>query len=189
MRIFFFSDAHGYAEALSAFERHVNAEQPDLLCFLGDALYHGPRNGIQQDYAPQEAVAILNRLAPRMLAVRGNCDAEVDQMLLKFPCMETYATLFADGRRFFLTHGHKYDAEHLPPLPEDTIVATGHTHIPVLERSGARILLNPGSISLPKNGSVPSFAEYADGVFLLRELPSGQAYARLALTGETAVDL
>ena len=175
MRIFFFSDTHGYAEALLAFERHVNAEQPDILCFLGDALYHGPRNGIQQDYAPQEAVAILNRLAPLMLAVRGNCDAEVDQMLLEFPILSEYATLLEGGRRFFLTHGHHWNPGNPPPLERGSVLACGHTHIPELKTlENGLISFNPGSTSLPKGGFDPSYGFYADGKLQVLSLESGE---------------
>ena len=182
MRIFFFSDAHGYAEALSAFERHVNAEQPDILCFLGDALYHGPRNGIQQDYAPQEAVAILNRLAPLMLAVRGNCDAEVDQMLLEFPIMADYSTLYAEGWKFFLTHGHLWNPASPPPVAPGTVLAYGHTHLPQLETlENGLIAFNPGSISLPKGGNPASFGWFEDGILRVLELESGKEMAVLEL--------
>lgn len=180
MKILFFSDAHGSALALQDLKKRMDDEAPDLLCFLGDALYHGPRNTISCDYAPKASIDLFNSLASQLIAVRGNCDAEVDQMVLKFPCLESYTTIWADRRRFFLTHGHLFDANHLPPLPAGVVIATGHTHVPQLElAANGNILLNPGSISIPKNGSVPSYATYTDGHFSLRALMTGSAYAEL----------
>lgn len=180
VKILFFSDAHGSALALQDLKKRIEDEKPDLICFLGDAIYHGPRNAIQSDYAPKAAIELFNSIAEKLIAVRGNCDTEVDQMVLKFPCLESYTTVWADRRRFFLTHGHLFDAGNLPPLPPGTVIATGHTHIPRLEQAdNGRILLNPGSISIPKNGSVPSYATYADGRFSLRALMTGSAYAEL----------
>ena len=173
-RILFFSDAHGVVPALQALRRRVDADAPDLVCFLGDALYHGPRNGIPGEYDPQRAAGEFNALAERIVAVRGNCDAEIDQCLLSFPLLGDYATVLAGGRRILLSHGHLYGPDAtLPPLPAGSLVATGHTHVPVIRRVGELVCFNPGSISLPKGGSVPSYALLDGANLTLRRLSDG----------------
>ena len=168
------SDLHGSAyycrKMLEAFER----EGADRLFLLGDLLYHGPRNDLPRDYAPKKVIPLLNSLAPRLLCVRGNCDAEVDQMVLDFPVMADYATLFDEtGRELFLTHGHVFGAgmhnsvDHAPALPEGSALVYGHTHIKVNEESAAHPglwLFNPGSVSIPKDGS-HSYGIYEGGAF------------------------
>ena len=174
MKLLFFSDAHGYEDSLNCLIRYIEKFQPDQIIMLGDALYHGPRNPIRQNYGPQTAVSLLNQLKGRIIAVRGNCDCEVDQMLLEFPMMNDFATLLVDRMRCFLTHGHIWNPGHLPPIANCSVFAYGHTHIPQLERrEDGGILLNPGSISLPKNGFPPSFAVFENGVFHVRKLEDG----------------
>ena len=177
MKILFFSDAHGCAGALRELAKRIGEESPDIIAFLGDALYHGPRNAIQGDYEPQSAADLFNAMTPRPVAVRGNCDAEVDQMLLKFPVQETSATLWADGIRVFLSHGHVWGPSNLPPFFEGEVIATGHTHVPtLLPLPGGMVALNPGSISIPKGGSVPSYATLDGRTLALKDLYSGGAY-------------
>lgn len=177
MKALFFSDAHGCSGALRELVTRINEESPDEIIFLGDALYHGPRNGIQGDYNPQEAAELLNSLASRLVAVRGNCDAEVDQMLLKFPVQETSATLVLGDVRVFCTHGHVWGPDHLPPFFQGHLFASGHTHIPLLESlPNGPVLLNPGSISIPKGGSVPSYATLIDRTLSLKNLVTGSTY-------------
>lgn len=182
MKILFFSDAHGCSGALRELTRRVEAESPDLVAFLGDALYHGPRNAIQDDYNPQEATDLLNALCPKIVAVRGNCDAEVDQMLLHFPIQETSATLWADDVRIFLTHGHVWGPENPPPFFDGDLLVTGHTHVPMIRPlPGGMTALNPGSISLPKGGSIPSYAMLCGRILTLKNLATGSAYRTLSL--------
>ena len=173
-RILLFSDSHGVPAALRALRARVGADAPDVLCFLGDALYHGPRNGVPVDYDTKAAAAEFNAMADRIVAVRGNCDAEIDQMMLAFPMMGPCATVVADGARLFLSHGHAWGPdEALPPLPAGTVVATGHTHVPTVQRVDGVWCFNPGSISLPKGGSEPSYA-VLDGLRLeIRRLADG----------------
>ncbi len=134
-RILLFSDSHGVFAAMQALRARVEADAPDLVCFLGDALYHGPRNGVPLDYDTKASAEAFNAMAERIVAVRGNCDAEIDQYMLSFPMLGTYATVVADGIRLFLSHGHLWGPdEQLPPLPAGAIVATGHTHVPTVER-------------------------------------------------------
>ncbi len=153
MKLFVASDIHGSAyfcrRLLSAFEE----SGADCLVLLGDILYHGPRNDLPKDYAPKEVIALLSPWKEKILAVRGNCEAEVDQMVLPFPVLADYAVLFLGGKRVYLTHGHKYGPDNLPPLAEGDYLLFGHTHVPFDEvRAGVRCL-NPGSVSIPKEGS------------------------------------
>ena len=135
----------------------------DKIVLLGDLLYHGPRNGVPNFYDPVAVAKRLNGLKDRIVAVRGNCDAEVDQMMVEFPIMSDYALLEADGVTFFLTHGHRWNERNLPPLGMGTVLAHGHTHIPELKKLPCGMtIFNPGSISLPKGGSARSFG-YFDG--------------------------
>jgi len=157
--------------------------KPELLVLLGDVLYHGPRNPLRSDYAPQKVVSMLNPRKNEIIAVRGNCDCEVDQMLLEFPVMSDFSNLFADGRRFFLTHGHHWNPGKLPPVPSGTVLAYGHTHIPQLERLDEGIIaFNPGSISLPKAGNPPSFGFYDNGTLSVIELKSSVKMMELVLS-------
>lgn len=174
MKLLIASDIHGAAgycrQLLDAWDR----EGADRLLLLGDVLYHGPRNDLPRDYAPKRVIPLLNALADRIIAVRGNCDAEVDQMVLDFPVMADYATLFDEaGRELFLTHGHVFGAgmhnsvDHAPALPEGSALVYGHTHIKVNEESAAHPglwLFNPGSVSIPKDGT-HSYGIYEGGAF------------------------
>ena len=153
MKLLIASDIHGSAFWCRRLCEIAEAEQPDKLILLGDLLYHGPRNDLPRDYAPKQVIPMLSRYADRILAVRGNCEAEVDQMVLPFPCMADYALLNWDGQDFYLTHGHLWNPDKLPPLAEGTVFLSGHTHVKLDEiRMGIRCL-NPGSVSIPKDGS------------------------------------
>ncbi len=173
-RILFFSDSHGVFAAMQALRARVEADSPDLVCFLGDALYHGPRNGVPFDYDTQKSAEEFNALADRIVAVRGNCDAEIDQMMLSFPLLGPYATVLADDVHLFLSHGHAWGPdEELPPLPAGAIVATGHTHVPTVGRVHDVWCFNPGSISIPKGGSEPSYALLEGRLLTIRRLADG----------------
>ena len=173
-RILFFSDSHGVAAAMKALRARVEADVPDPVCILGDALYHGPRNGVPLDYDTKVSADEFNAMAERIVAVRGNCDAEIDQYMLSFPLLGTYATVLVDGVRLFLSHGHLWGPdEQLPPLPGGAIVATGHTHVPTVELVDGHWCFNPGSISIPKGGSEPSYALLEDRLLTIRRLADG----------------
>ena len=175
MKILFFSDVHGSPESLSLVENQMDRLKPELLVLLGDVLYHGPRNILRKDYAPQKVVSMLNPWKEHLIAVRGNCDCEVDQMLLEFPILSDYATLLEGGRRFFLTHGHHWNPGNPPPLERGSVLACGHTHIPELKTlENGLISFNPGSTSLPKGGFDPSYGFYADGKLQVLALESGE---------------
>lgn len=162
------SDLHGSAYYTRLLLEAMDREQPDRLLLLGDLLYHGPRNDLPRDYAPKEVIALLNPLAGRVFCVRGNCEAEVDQMVLSFPVMSTTAMAMVDGRRMVLSHGHIFNEDSLPPAAD--IFLYGHTHIPVAHRKDGVICFNPGSAGIPKGGFPASYGEYVDGVLNVRSL-------------------
>lgn len=174
------SDIHGSAyycrELIEAFHR----EKADRILLLGDILYHGPRNDLPRDYAPKEVIAMLNPLSHSILSVRGNCDTEVDQMVLSFPVLAEYALLTADRRVIFATHGHIYNIDNLPPLHKGDILLHGHTHVPVCQESEAYTYLNPGSVSIPKENSPHSYMTFDGSTFLWKDL-SGEVYKSFAL--------
>jgi hypothetical protein len=163
MKILFISDIHGVPSALEAALARGDALGYDRLVLLGDLLYHGPRNGVPRFYDTAVVVKILNARKDKILAVRGNCDSEVDQALLEFPMMADYAELDADGERFFLTHGHLWNEYRLPPIGTGTILAHGHTHIAETKRLECGVtIFNPGSVGLPRGGQGCTFG-YWDG--------------------------
>ena len=165
------SDLHGSAlycrRMIEAFER----EGADRLLLLGDLLYHGPRNDLPEGYAPKEVIPLLNGLKPKLLCVRGNCDAEVDQMVLQFPILADYAVLPVGSRLVYATHGHVYNLKNLPPLAPGDILLHGHTHIPAWTEFGQENLyLNPGSLSIPKEGSAHGYMTLEGSTFRWKTL-------------------
>lgn len=170
MRLFFISDIHGslyYAKkALEAYKK----EDADYICILGDELYHGARNPLPQEYNPKEVAGLLNEFSNRIIAVRGNCDSEVDEMVLDFPIMATYSTILYNGRRLFLTHGHIYNEGNLPKLSDGDVFIFGHTHIPVAEKRGSIFMINPGSITLPKENNPNTYGILEDCTFKIKDL-------------------
>ena len=163
MKILFISDIHGVPSTLAQALRQGESLGYERLVLLGDLLYHGPRNGVPDFYEPTQVAQILNEHKGQILAVRGNCDTEVDQLLLEFPILADFAELDADGQRFFLTHGHHWNENHLPPLGTGNILVHGHTHISTIKPLACGItIFNPGSVSLPKGGQPRSFG-YWDG--------------------------
>ena len=169
MKLVIASDIHGSAYWCRKLFDVIEAEQPDKILLLGDLLYHGPRNDLPQEYAPKQVIPMLSSLKEKIIAVRGNCEAEVDQMVLPFPCMADFSQLYADGKLLYLAHGHHASPDILPPLPEGSIFLSGHTHVKLDEvRNGIRCL-NPGSVSIPKDGS-NSCLIYENGEFSFRIL-------------------
>ena len=153
MKIVVASDIHGSATWCKRVMDVVEREQPDQVVLLGDLLYHGPRNPLPDGYDPQQVTQMLNSITERIVAVRGNCDSEVDQMVLDFPCLADYALVVDGTTRLFCTHGHALTPASPPKLPEDTVFLSGHTHVKTDEmRNGIRFV-NPGSAALPKDGS------------------------------------
>ena len=177
MKLFIASDIHGSAyycrQMLEAYER----EKADRMLLLGDILYHGPRNDLPAEYAPKEVLALLNERAEDIACVRGNCDSEVDQMVLRFPIMADYALVEDSGLSLFVTHGHLFhtvnvleSTEVLPPMKAGTILLHGHTHVPVWENHGHFWYLNPGSVSIPKNETPHSYMTLENRTFRWKTL-------------------
>ena len=164
MKLVIASDIHGSAFWCKKLLEVVEAEQPDHQILLGDVLYHGPRNDLPKDYAPKQVIPMLGQWAEKILCVRGNCEAEVDQMVLNFPCLAEYSVLMADGKTFYLTHGHHKNPQDLPKLPEGSIFLYGHTHVKFDQVIDGVRCLNPGSVSIPKDGS-HSCMVYENGDF------------------------
>ncbi len=182
MKLMIASDIHGSAfycrELLEAWKR----EKPDKLVLLGDLLYHGPRNDLPRDYAPKEVIAMLNTMKEEILCVRGNCDTEVDQMVLEFPIMADYAWLYVpssgeegrEERMVFVTHGHVFNQGNLPMLKKGDILLHGHTHVPVCQEKEGYVYLNPGSVSIPKEGSWHGYMICEGGRFFWKDLSGAQ---------------
>ena len=174
------SDIHGSAKWCARMIDAWRAEAPQRLVLLGDLLYHGPRNDLPEEYAPKRVIAMLNAIAPALMCVRGNCEAEVDQMVLDFPVMADYAALLMDGHVVYATHGHAHNAENPPPLMPGDVLLCGHTHIPGWKACEGFTYVNPGSVSIPKNGTPHSYAVIEDGVMTWKDLEAG-AFDRLRL--------
>lgn len=176
------SDLHGSAyycrKMLEAFER----EEADRLFLLGDLLYHGPRNDLPREYAPKEVIPLLNGKKEKLLCVRGNCDAEVDQMVLEFPVLADYAVLPVERRLIYATHGHIYHVKNLPPLAPGDVLLHGHTHVPAWTEFGqGNLYLNPGSVSIPKENSPHSYMTLEGNTMQWKELESSAVFHELTL--------
>ena len=181
MRLMIASDIHGSARwcraMLDAFER----EKADRLLLLGDLLYHGPRNELPDRYAPKEVIAMLNAVRQRLFCVRGNCDAEVDQMVLQFPISADACLLELDGHVLYATHGHLFTPDAPPPLQSGDVLLCGHTHVPACRDCGTFLYLNPGSVSIPKENSPHSYMTLENGCLTWKSLDDGTAYLRHSL--------
>ena len=153
MKIVIASDIHGSAFWCGKLMEVLEQEKPDKLILLGDILYHGPRNDLPKEYAPKQVIPMLTAWVDKILCVRGNCEAEVDQMVLPFPCMADYAVLMDGDKTLYLTHGHLWNPEKLPPLEKGTIFLYGHTHVKLDQEVNGIRCVNPGSVSIPKDGS------------------------------------
>ena len=175
MKLVIASDIHGSAYYCRKLLERLEEEKEDRLILLGDVLYHGPRNDLPKDYAPKEVIAMLNPLKEKILCVRGNCDTEVDQMVLEFPILADYGFLYEKGRMIFLTHGHVFNEKNLPMLGKGDILLHGHTHVPVCREHETYTYLNPGSVSIPKEESAHSYMTYEYGLFQWKDL-EGQVY-------------
>ena len=155
------SDIHGDAKTTELLLERFMESGADKLILLGDILYHGPRNDLPEGYAPKKVIELLNPLAEKILCVRGNCDTEVDQMVLAFPILADYAYIVADGLRIFVTHGHKFNTQTPPPLVKGDILLHGHTHVPAWHSFGnENLYINPGSVSIPKENSQKGYILY-----------------------------
>ena len=163
MKLLIVSDIHGSETAAVRAVELYKKENCDYAVLLGDVLYHGPRNPLPEGHNPKGVADALNSIKDRIIAVRGNCDAEIDQMLLDFPCMSDYALLIDEKRKLFFTHGHVYNPDNLPKLYGVNYFFYGHTHVSQIVKKDDLIICNPGSCSLPKDGKAPSVVIYNDG--------------------------
>ncbi|MGM9662131.1 MAG: phosphodiesterase [Oscillospiraceae bacterium] len=170
MKLMIASDIHGSAlycgRLLEAFEK----EGAEKLLLLGDLLYHGARNDLPEGYDTKKVTSQLNAVKERLLCVRGNCESEVDQMVLQFPVLGQYALLLWEGRTVFAVHGHEWGPEKLPPLAAGSLLLSGHTHVPHFRREGEIYLANPGSVSLPKEGSARGYLLLSGGALTWKTL-------------------
>ena len=164
------SDVHGSIYYLKkALEKFVE-EKADYIVMLGDALYHGPRNPLPKDYKPSEVAYLLNEYKDKIIAIKGNCDSEVDQMVLEFPILAEYTIILHNGIRIFATHGHKFNKENLPNISAGDVLVHGHTHLPVAEKYKGISILNPGSITLPKENNPNSYGIITnENVFTIKD--------------------
>lgn len=170
MKLFFISDIHGSVYYLNKALERFEKEQADYLVILGDLLYHGARNPLPKEYEPKKVIELLNSLSDRIISVRGNCDSEVDQMVLDFPIMADYSTIFYEGKRLFLTHGHIYNEGNMPKLKDGDVFIHGHIHIPKAEKLDNIFFINPGSITLPKENNPHTYGILEGDVFTIKEL-------------------
>ena len=173
MKFIIASDIHGSADWCEKLINVFNREGAEKLLLLGDVLYHGPRNPLPDGYAPAKVANMLGAVKDRIVCVRGNCDSEVDQMVLPFNVSSDYAYVCADGLNFCLSHGHR----EVPPLNPADIYLTGHTHVPLKENCGY-IHLNPGSVSLPKENSKHGYILYENKTFYFKDF-DGNVYDTL----------
>ncbi len=180
MKLLIASDIHGSAYYCERLLEAIKREGNPRILLLGDILYHGPRNDLPRDYAPKRVIDMLNPLKDSVFCVRGNCEAEVDQMVLAFPVLADYFLYPVGERMMYCTHGHIYNKDHLPPMREGDILLHGHTHVPCAEEKDGRLILNPGSVSIPKEGSRHSYATLENGVFVFKDL-DGREYRRVDL--------
>ena len=170
MKILIASDIHGSACYCRKLVEQIALHKPDKIFLLGDILYHGPRNDLPREYCPKAVIALLNPLAERICAVRGNCEAEVDQMVLDFDVMATFKEADVDGLHLVLTHGHHYNKEKPFDYPEQYVLLNGHFHVPEITDCGSFLYVNCGSVSIPKENSAHTFVILENGVFRIEEL-------------------
>lgn len=170
MKIFFISDIHGSLYYLEKALEIYKEEGANFIVLLGDALYHGPRNPLPEQYNPQAVANLLNQYKDKIIAIRGNCDSEVDQMLIEYPMMSDYSIILYNNRRLFLTHGHIFNEANLPNLSENDVLVHGHTHVPVAKKHDKIYILNPGSTTLPKENNPNSYAILEDNLFQIKDL-------------------
>lgn len=191
MKFMIASDIHGSAFYCRRMLERYDKENADRLILLGDILYHGPRNDLPREYDPKKVIEMLNGRAADILCVRGNCEAEVDQMVLSFPVMAEYAVWNMENRLIYITHGHNVSADNPPPLKNNDILLHGHTHVPACEerpiiagkgnheepdRKESFLYMNPGSVSIPKDGTEHSYMTFENGTFLWKRLEDGEVY-------------
>ena len=176
MKFLIASDIHGSLKYCKMLLKSFKQEKANIIILLGDILYHGPRNDLPENYAPKAIIELLNPLKDKLLCVRGNCDTEVDQMVLGFPILADYAVIPVGDKLLYATHGHKYNSQTPPPLSKGDLLINGHTHVPKCEDMGDFIYMNCGSVSIPKENSPHSYMTLENGKFLWKNLLTGEIY-------------
>ncbi len=181
MKFLIASDIHGSAYYCELLIKKTEMEKADKVLLLGDILYHGPRNDLPRDYAPKKVIEMLNPLKNKLFCVRGNCDTEVDQMVLEFPILADYAVISVGNKLIYATHGHKLNEQTLPPILNGDILLNGHTHIPKCTEHENFIYMNAGSVSIPKENSCHSYMILEDGKFTWKNLETGEIYLEYSI--------
>ncbi|MBQ2957368.1 MAG: phosphodiesterase [Clostridia bacterium] len=175
MKLMIASDLHGSAFYTGKLVEAYRREKADKLLLLGDILYHGPRNPLPEGYSPKDVAEMLNAMKEELLCVRGNCDSEVDQMVLEFPIMTEHCLIYFDKAMIFATHGHVFNEQNLPMLKKGDILLHGHTHVPVCRKHETYTYVNPGSVSLPKEDSAHGYMTVEEGELRWKTL-DGEVY-------------
>ncbi|MDZ7324669.1 phosphodiesterase [Kosakonia sacchari] len=181
MKLMFASDIHGSLPATECVLERFAQSDARWLVILGDVLNHGPRNALPEGYAPAQVADRLNEQASRIIAVRGNCDSEVDQMLLTFPITAPWQQVLLPECRLFLTHGHLFGPDDEPSLAAGDVLVYGHTHIPVAEKRGDIFHFNPGSVSIPKGGFAASYGMLEEDVLRVITLNDQRVIAQVTI--------
>ncbi len=176
MKFLIASDIHGSAYYCDLLIKAIKTEQADRILLLGDILYHGPRNDLPKDYAPKKVIEMLNPLKEKLLCVRGNCDTEVDQMVLNFPILADYCVIPLKDRLIYATHGHKFNENMLPPIAKGDILLNGHTHVSKCVEYDDFIYMNTGSVSIPKENTPHSYMLLDNDKFIWKNLETGEIY-------------
>lgn len=166
MKYLFASDLHGSAPAVQKLKDTFLKEKADYLVLCGDLLYHGPRNDLPEGYNPKDVIEILNSLSDKIIAVRGNCDTEVDQMVLDFPMLCDYSLIADDGIRMYITHGHQTTPLK---LSSGDVIISGHTHVLLISKKDDISFINPGSVSIPKENNPKSYMIYENKCFKIKD--------------------
>lgn len=180
MKLLFISDIHGSLYYLNRVLELCREEDPNYIVILGDELYHGARNPLPKDYNPKAVAELLNSYKDKIIAIRGNCDSEVDQMVLEYPMLSDYSTILYNDRRLFLTHGHIYNVDNLPNLNKGDVLIYGHTHVSLAEKHKDVFILNPGSITFPKENTPNSYGVLENDIFKIKTL-DGNTYKKIEL--------
>ena len=188
MKLLIASDIHGSALAARLLVGYFWDLKCDYMLLLGDILYHGPRNALPGEYDTKECAKILNGIYQKIWCVQGNCDAEVDQLMLEFPLTADYMQLPVNGRLIFASHGHHFGPHYLPPIGSCDILMCGHTHMPGHQKFEDLLYCNPGSPSIPKGGSKPGFMTFENNLLCWRELDSGKTYDSVLLDASDIQD-
>lgn len=182
MKFMIASDIHGDAECLSKLLDEYEKTGAQKLILLGDLLYHGPRNDLPKAYEPKKCIELLNSIKDELFCVRGNCDTEVDQMVLDFPILSDYSLIFVDGIELFITHGHNHNMNNIKCLKKGSVLLHGHTHVPAAIPFGSQnVYINPGSVSIPKENTPKSYLVYENNTFSFRRLIDSTEYDRYSL--------